>query len=61
MLAAFSTRAGGIASTLEDVAATGELDGAGELIGSLRALAPELMSALDGVTIASLGSSGARS
>lgn len=54
MLAAFSSVAGGIASTLEDEAASGALDGAGELIARLRALAPELLTAIDAVTIASL-------
>ncbi|HEY6877308.1 MAG TPA: PAS domain S-box protein [Polyangiales bacterium] len=54
MVAAFSNLAGSIASTLEDVAANGELEAAGELIERLRTLAPALFSALENVTIASL-------
>jgi PAS domain S-box-containing protein len=54
MLAAFSTQAGAVASALEEAAAAGELDAARTLFDRLRELAPELLRAIDEVTIDSL-------
>jgi CheY-like chemotaxis protein/HPt (histidine-containing phosphotransfer) domain-containing protein len=60
MLAAFSDRAGAIASALEDAAMTGDLDGAAKLASHLRDLAPTLLRAIGAATIESLTSDAAR-
>src|SRR5262249_1316533 len=54
MLAAFSTLAGGLASELEDRASRGEFQEAGALIARLRAIAPELLRAVEGLSIEAL-------
>jgi CheY-like chemotaxis protein len=60
MLAAFSTEASAIASSLEDLAAADDLRSAGELLARLRDLAPGLLRAVDEVTIESLLADAAR-
>ncbi len=54
MVAAFSTVAGGLASDLEDHAASGQLDEAGPLIQRLRALAPDLIQQVGNLSLAML-------
>jgi two-component system sensor histidine kinase/response regulator len=54
LVSAFSTLVAELASHLEDIAASGDLAGAPELIERLRAIAPRLLEAVDGATIESL-------
>ena len=51
MVAAFSTKAGGVASELEDQAAQGQLEEAESLVGQLEAMAPELIRLVDGLSL----------
>jgi PAS domain S-box-containing protein len=54
MTVTFSTVAGGLASQLEDYAAQGQLEQARLLVGQLETLAPELMRAVDGLSLETL-------
>jgi PAS domain S-box-containing protein len=51
MLAAFSTVAGRLAGELEDYAASGDLRHASALVALLRAIEPELLRAVDGISV----------
>jgi signal transduction histidine kinase/CheY-like chemotaxis protein len=54
MVAAFSTVAGGVASQLEDRAAQRQLEEAQPLVGQLETIAPELLRAVDGLSLETL-------
>ncbi len=54
MVAAFSTVAGGVASELEEYAAQDRLDRVGPLVAQLETMAPELMRAVDGLSLETL-------
>ncbi|HYQ05124.1 MAG TPA: response regulator [Polyangiaceae bacterium] len=54
LVSAFSTLVAGLASSLEDAAASGDLTDAPELTERLRAIAPRLLEAVEGATIESL-------
>ncbi len=56
MIATFSSRAGSVASDLEDHAAHGQLDAAGPLVDQLRSMAAELLQIVNGLTLDSLRS-----
>jgi PAS domain S-box-containing protein len=54
MVAAFSTAGGAVASRLEDLAAQGQLQQAGSLVGELETMARELLQAVDGLSLEDL-------
>ncbi|MGZ3472689.1 MAG: hypothetical protein ACXVA6_22250, partial [Isosphaeraceae bacterium] len=54
LLSAFSTVAGGVASTLEDHAASGRLEECRPLVEQLEVMTRELVQEMDGLSIESL-------
>jgi PAS domain S-box-containing protein len=54
MVGAFSTVAGGVASSIEDLAASGRLDETRPLVERLEAMARELIAAIDGLSVEAL-------
>jgi hypothetical protein len=54
LLSAFSTVAGGVASSLEDHAASGRLEECRPLVEQLEVMARELVQEMDGLSIESL-------